>query len=305
VNEIFSAVYSMTGFATVQGSLHGQTAFTLTLKSVNHRSLDVSLRLPSQFDAIEIPIRNLLKQHLRRGHVDVTLQMERKTGGQLQLNRDLLATHVQAYREAAVLHSISAEPDLNTLLRLPGVMTADATVSKDDLAELEAEILAQLGPLLGQLNDVRAQEGAALAAELRASMARLDYYATEVAALRIGVRDSHVDRLRGRLAELMQDSSVSEERLLTEAGLLADRSDIEEEVVRLRTHVERFLAILSEGGELGKRLDFLLQELNREANTLLSKTGGATGSDGLRITDLGLAMKVEIERAREQVQNLE
>jgi uncharacterized protein (TIGR00255 family) len=295
----------MTGFATVQGSLHGQTAFTLTLKSVNHRSLDVSLRLPSQFDAIEIPIRNLLKQHLRRGHVDVTLQMERKAGGTLQLNRDLLATHVQAYREAAALHGITTEPDLNTLLRLPGVMTADATASKDDLVELEAEVLAQLGPLLGRLNDVRAQEGAALAAELRASMARLDDYANEVAALRIGVRDSHVDRLRARLAELMQDASVSEERLLTEAGLLADRSDIEEEVVRLRTHVERFVAILDEGGELGKRLDFLLQELNREANTLLSKTGGATGSDGLRITDLGLAMKVEIERAREQVQNLE
>jgi uncharacterized protein (TIGR00255 family) len=300
-----SAIRSMTGFASVQGSLQGQTAFTLTLKSVNHRSLDVSLRLPSQFDVIEISIRNLLKEHLRRGHVDVTLQLERKAGGTLQLNRDLLATHVQAYRDAAALHGISAEPDLNTLLRLPGVMTADATVSKEDAAELETEVLAQLGPLLGQLNDVRAQEGAALATELRASMARLDDYANEVAALRIGVRDSHVDRLRARLAELMQDSSVSEERLLTEAGLLADRSDIEEEVVRLRTHVERFVAILNEGGELGKRLDFLLQELNREANTLLSKTGGATGSDGLRITDLGLAMKVEIERAREQVQNLE
>jgi uncharacterized protein (TIGR00255 family) len=107
------------------------------------------------------------------------------------------------------------------------------------------------------------------------------------------------------LVELTEGVPVSEERLLTEAAVLAEKSDIEEEIVRLRTHADRFVAMLEEGGELGKRLDFLLQELNREANTMLSKTSGATGENSLRITELGLEMKAEIEKCREQVQNLE
>ena len=295
----------MTGFASLQNSVPGQIGFTLTLKSVNHRFLDVSLRLPSQCEALEGPIRRVLKEYLRRGHVDVTLQIERKAAGQLQLNQDAVAMYVQSYRDAASVHGILAEPDLNAILRLPGVMTAEPGISKDELAGMEAEVLSQLGPLLSRLNEGRAQEGAALAAELRASMGRLAEYADEISMLRGGVREAQMARLRSRIAELIQGSSVPEERLLTEAGLLAERSDIEEEIVRVKTHGERFLAILDEGGEVGKRLDFLLQELNREANTMLSKTGGATGPDGLRVTELGLEMKVEIERAREQVQNLE
>jgi uncharacterized protein (TIGR00255 family) len=166
-------------------------------------------------------------------------------------------------------------------------------------------VLSQIMPLIDKLNEVRAQEGAALEAELRGSMLRLRAFAEEMAELRNGVREAQFDRLRSRLIELTEGAPVSEERLLTEAAVLAEKSDIEEEIVRLRTHVDRFVAMLNEGGELGKRLDFLLQELNREANTMLSKTSGAAGENSLRITELGLEMKAEIERSREQVQNLE
>ena len=300
-----SVIFSMTGFASVQGFFRGQTGFTLTLKSVNHRFLDLNLRLPSQCDALEVQMRRVLKERLKRGHVEVTLQIDRKAGGQMQLNSDLLETYVQAYREAAALHRVNSEPDLNAILRIPGVMSTESGFSKDDAAGLDSSVLAQLGPLLFKLNEERAQEGATLAAELRRSMGRLGELAVEVGELRSGVRDAQFDRLRARMAELLNGAGVSEERLLAEAALLAERSDIDEEVVRLRAHVDRFVAMLDEGGELGKRLDFLLQELNREANTMLSKTSGATGSNGLRITELGLEMKAEIERAREQVQNLE
>jgi uncharacterized protein (TIGR00255 family) len=300
-----SVIFSMTGFASVQGTLPGLVGFTLTIKSVNHRFLDLNLRLPSQCDALEIMMRRVLKEQLRRGHVEVTLQMDRRVGGQMQLNAELLASHVQGYREAAALHGVTAEPDLNGMLRLPGVMSLESVSPKDDMAGLESAVMAQLGPLLSKLNEVRAEEGSALAAELRRSLGRLGELAAEVGELRAGVRDAQFERLRARIAELLQGVSVSEERLLAEAALLAERSDVDEEVVRLRAHVDSFLAMLDEGGELGKRLDFLLQELNREANTLLSKTSGAAGSNGLLITDLGLEMKAEIERAREQVQNLE
>jgi len=131
--------------------------------------------------------------------------------------------------------------------------------------------------------------------------------------LRTGAREAHFERLRSRIAELLKadanaaeaGTNVSDQRMLAEAALLVERSDIEEELVRLRAHIESFVEMLDAGGELGKRLDFLLQELNREANTMLSKTTGGDPGIGLRLTTLGLEMKTEIERAREQVQNLE
>ena len=168
--------------------------------------------------------------------------------------------------------------------------------------------------LMEQLNQVRGVEGAALAAELKASMMRLRGLAEEAAALRTGAREAHFERLRTRIGELLKaDAEVAAQatgpaqdyRMLAEAALLVERSDIEEELVRLRAHIESFVEMIDAGGELGKRLDFLLQELNREANTMLSKTTGGDPGIGLRLTTLGLEMKTEIERAREQVQNLE
>lgn len=300
-----SEVYSMTGFASLRGSVRDSVAFTLSMKSVNHRFLDLNLRLPSYCDALEIQMRRMLKERLRRGHIELTLQLERRANGEIQLNPRLLSAYMQAYREASETNGLAYEPDLNAMLRIPGMMTVESGIGADELAGLDAAVLSQIGPLVEKLNEVRAQEGAALAAELRASMARLRAFAEEMAGLRSGVREVQFERLRNRLLELTEGSPVSEERLLTEAAVLAEKSDIEEEIVRLRTHVDRFVTMLDEGGELGKRLDFLLQELNREANTMLSKTSGASGENSLRITELGLEMKAEIERAREQVQNLE
>jgi uncharacterized protein (TIGR00255 family) len=300
-----SAVYSMTGFASLRGSAGEGLAFALTMKSVNHRFLDLNLRLPSYCDGLEMQIRKLLKENLRRGHVDVTLQIERRANTEVQLNADLLGAYVKAFRAAAQTHGIANEPDLSAMLRIPGVMSVETSVSGEDSLELDAAVVALIPLLVEKLNEGRKVEGESLVAELRASMLRLRAFATEMAGLRNGVREAQFERLRARLTELTQGVVVSEERLLTEAAALAEKSDIEEEIVRLRTHVDRFVALLDEGGELGKRLDFLLQELNREANTMLSKTSGATGENSLRITELGLEMKAEIEKAREQVQNLE
>ncbi|HEV2709824.1 MAG TPA: YicC/YloC family endoribonuclease [Edaphobacter sp.] len=300
-----NAVYSMTGYANLRGSLREQLGFTLAVKSVNHRFLDLQFRLPSSCDGLEIQLRRVLKEKLRRGHIDVTLQLERKSNVQIQLNAGLLDAYVKAFREASALHGLTGEPDMNTLLRLPGLMSAESSVNEDAMQGLDEAVLSLIDELVGKLNEGRAQEGTALAAELRASMLRLQGFATEVAELRSGVRDALFERLRTRLAELIQGTSVSEERLLAEAAVLAEKSDVDEEIVRLRTHVEHFVTILDAGGEVGKRLDFLLQELNREANTMLSKTSSASGVNGLRITELGLEMKAEIEKARQQVQNLE
>lgn len=300
-----SVLYSMTGYASVRGSVREDLAFTLTMKSVNHRFLDLQMRMPSYCDGLEIQLRRMLKESLRRGHVDVTLQVERRANSDVQLNAGLLDAYIQAFRDAADAHGLASQPDLNAMLRIPGVMSAESSVAVEDTPALEAAVMAQVAPLVEKLNEVRAHEGAALAAELRGSMLRLRAFAEEMVGLRNGVREAQFERLRARLAELTQGVAVNEERVLAEAAVLAEKSDIEEEIVRLRTHIDRFLAMLDAGGELGKRLDFLLQELNREANTMLSKTSGATGVNSLRITEIGLEMKAEIEKAREQVQNIE
>ena len=299
------AVRSMTGFASVAGSIGEQVPFTLTIKTVNHRFLDLQLRLPPGCEELEAGLRRLVKEHLRRGHVDVALTLERTPGGALRLNEGLLAAYLQIFRDASATHSLAGEPELNGLLRLPGVIGAEQPVRPADLLGLRAAVMIAAEAALVALNAARAQEGAALETELRSSMRRIREFAAEVSSLRDGVLAAQFYRLRQRLAELTAGVAVAEDRVLAEAAVLADRSDIEEELVRLRTHAERFLSLLDAGGGLGKQTDFLLQELNREANTMLSKTGSATGDSGLRVTELGLAIKTEIERAREQVQNLE
>jgi uncharacterized protein (TIGR00255 family) len=304
----------MTGFATAQSATEDDLVFTLTLKSVNHRFLDLSLRLPGDCDVLEVALRRLIKERVRRGHVDVTLHLDRRAREQtqtIQLNHELLAAHLQVFHEAAKLHHFNVEPDLNELLLMPGVLSSEAAApDATRAAALEAAVMALMPTLLDQLNQVRAAEGAALVAELRAEMMRLRALAEEAAELRTGAREAHYERLRTRIGELLKAdeaaaAQATESRVLAEAALLVERSDIEEELVRLRTHIESFVEMLDAGGELGKRLDFLLQELNREANTMLSKTTGGDPGIGLRLTTLGLEMKAEIERAREQVQNLE
>lgn len=300
-----SVVYSMTGFASAASAADNSIGFSVAIKSVNHRFLDLHLRLPSYCDSLEIQMRRFLKEALKRGHIEVTLQVERKANAQIQLNADLLGAYVTAFNQAAELYGVSGQPDLNSLLRVPGVMSAETSVGTEGIPELDLAVMAVMPSLIEKLNQARAQEGAMLASELRASMQRLKRFADEMAALRNGVREAQFERLRTRLTELTSGVPISEERILSEAAVLAEKSDIEEEIVRLKTHIDRFLGMLDAGGELGKRMDFLLQELNREANTMLSKTSAAAGDNSLRITELGLEIKAEIEKAREQVQNLE
>lgn len=303
-------IRSMTGFAQVKGQvgepqgngvppaeLYG---FTLSLKSVNHRFLDVHFRLPSDADALEMKLRRLLKEKLARGHVELTLSLERGGNGNLALNRELTGGYVRAFRAAAAEFGLAADPDLNAILRMPGVL--DAASAPSDGA-LEAAVLGRVEEALSRLNLMREEEGRGIERELRQLMAHVEQARDGVRKYRKAVQQAYADKLKSRMQELI-GSQMEPERILQEAALLVDRSDIQEELVRLETHVQHFLGLLTEGGEVGKKLDFLLQEMNREANTLLSKTSGLAG-DALKITEMGLAMKSDIEKAREQVQNVE
>ena len=296
-------VYSMTGFARRNGRVSETLGFSLSLKSVNHRFLDLHLRLPGGAEGLEMQLRKVLKEKLRRGHVEVTLNLERSQKAEAGYDHALVAAYVEAFRAAAEKHGLSGEPDLNSVFRLPGVLLAEARSGEEEMAAVESAALKETDGLVAALSAMREQEGAALASELRAGMERLRRLVDEAALLREDVQKLYFERLSQRL-KTMVDGDFSQERMLQEAALIADRSDVEEEVTRLRTHIEHFTGLLDEGGEVGKKLDFLLQEMNREANTLLSKTSGVAGN-GTRVTEAGLGMKAEIEKAREQVQNLE
>jgi uncharacterized protein (TIGR00255 family) len=298
-------IRSMTGFAQVKGQISdspGKTpiGFTLSLKSVNHRFLDVHFRMPSDSDSLEMKLRRLLKEKLARGHVELTLNLERGGTETFALNRQIVGGYIQAFREAAAEFGLAAVLDLNAVLRMPGALDS-ATLPAD--GALEASVLAKVEELLDRLNQMREEEGRGIERELRQRMAHVKQAGEGVEKYRQAVLQTYVGKLKARMQELI-GSQVDPERLLQEAALLVDRSDIQEELVRLDTHVKHFLGLLEQGGEVGKKLDFLLQEMNREANTLLSKTSGLAG-EALNITELGLAIKTEIEKAREQVQNIE
>lgn len=297
-------ISSMTGFARLQGRVDDLFVYTLSLKSVNHRFLDLQLRIPYGQDALEMELRRVLKESLIRGHVELSLSVERVTQQRSGYDREVVAAYVEAFRAARQEFQLDGEPDLNAVLRMPAAMQGEGRgYSDDELRALSQDVMNQIGPLLAELKTMRAREGVALEAILSASLDRLAEATNGVAELRTDVERRYQDRLTQRLTAAV-GTEFNRQRLLEEVALLVDRSDISEELARMTTHIGHFRELLAAGGEVGKKLDFLLQEMNREANTMLSKTGGV-GGKGTRITELGLAMKAEIEKAREQIQNVE
>jgi uncharacterized protein (TIGR00255 family) len=300
------AIYSMTGFARVQVRIplneEEQLSYTLMVKSVNHRFLDVQLRLPNGLDGLEMELRRVLKENLVRGHVELALSVDRTGQQKLGYNHELVAGYISAFAEAQKEHGLVGEPDLNVALRMPGALQAENR-SDIDLTALEESVRQEIRPLLQELKSMRAREGEALDAILRGTLDRLAEATDSVAQLRPEIEQRYQDRLTQRL-QAATGPEFNRQRLLEEVAVLVDRSDVSEELTRMTAHIAHFRELLTAGGEVGKKLDFLLQEMNREANTLLSKTGGI-GGKGTRVTELGLAMKAEIEKAREQIQNVE
>ncbi len=293
----------MTGFARARCPL-GDGELVVSVKSLNHRGLDIQLHLPAAADPYENAIRAMVKSRLIRGHVEVRASFPQSTAvsSGSALNRALFDQYCAAFREAAAVNEVSAEPDLNAALRIPG-MFGDSS-SAEPFEGAEAAMMGALETALDQLNEFRAREGAEIAAEMARHNSSVAATAVEMEQIREGASAVFQNRLADRLKELLKGVQIEPQRLAQEAAILADRSDIGEELARLKIHSAQLAGLLSAGGEAGKKLDFLLQEMNRETNTILSKTNGA-GEAGLRITELAIAAKSSIEKIREQSLNLE
>lgn len=295
-------IRSMTGFARLTRDLP-EGKLSLSLRAVNHRSLDLHFHLPTELEPFEAGLRKLFSGKILRGHLDVRAQfVPTGTDAVVRFNQPLLAAYVAAFRQAAQEFGLTGDPDLNAALRIPG-MLADSS-----LVELEQSFEPRLQELLSEaidlLNTERSREGAATANALRDHASRIRVALEEIERLRTNIVPALQSRLQDRLTELLSGNNLDMSRLAQEAAFLADRSDIAEEITRLKIHHTRLLAMLGAGGEIGKKLDFLLQEMNRETTTILSKSNAA-GETGRRLTELALQIKSEIEKIREQSLNLE
>ncbi len=293
---------SMTGFARVRKTISdGEIA--VGIKSVNHRGLDMHFHMAPELDPFEGAIRSAVKAKVARGHLQINVLFNRSApADSSSLNRPLLQAYLQAFREAAGEFGGDDKPDLNAALRVPGMLQAGESAEPD--AGLEQALLEATDEALEVLNRFREREGAAMAAEMRERCASVCDLAAQMEKIRSKATQAFQKRLNERLRELLRGAGIEPQRLAQEAAMLAERSDISEELIRLKTHAAQLEKLLDASGEVGKRLDFLLQEMNREANTILSKTGGL-GDLGLTITDLALAAKAEIDKLREQSLNVE
>jgi uncharacterized protein (TIGR00255 family) len=296
-------IRSMTGYSA-RRSDNVRFSTSVTIKSTNHRHLDVQMRLPPALEFFEPQARRLLNRRVLRGHLEVTMSFERREEVKLNLDRKLLEAYVSTCQVLREEFGLSSEPDLVAILRIPGVVTGELAISEPEQDAVQQELETVFVEAVDRLNDMREREGAALARDSAARLERLGELGATVKKLAAQTAPAFRQRLETRIRELTRNEIVEPSRIAQEVTLVCLRSDITEEIIRFESHVAQALDLLKEGPELGKKLDFLLQEMNREANTILSKTADVPGP-GAEIAASAIEMKVEIERLREQAQNIE
>jgi uncharacterized protein (TIGR00255 family) len=296
----------MTGYAQARAETP-DLALRVSVKSVNHRFLDLKMRMAEGLEMYEPRLRQAVRERIHRGHVEIQVAAEPRSAATIQVNQELVKAYLRAAETLRQETRAAADVDVVALLRLPGVISGlgvNAPQNEESVEQLGRALEDCLREALGKLDEMRRAEGAHLVEELQKRLAKIEGEADQVRVLAETLRPAFARRLEARLKELLGGVALEPARLAQEAALLAERSDISEELERLRSHVSQFGNLLRGAGEIGKKLDFLLQEMHREANTLLSKTPGVD-SEALAITGLALEIKSDIEKLREQVQNIE
>lgn len=288
----------MTGFGRGEFKDNG-IELTCEVKSVNNRYLDVSIKAPKVFASVEDDIRSKVKERMTRGHLDIFISYTDKRERQktLVLDEELLKAYVAAAQKAeSVLPEIKNDLTLSYLLRIPDVLKSEELTQDDE--ELKAALFSALQAAITALNSMRSREGEKLENDMLSRMDEIRRLVEAIKKKAPKVAEEHRKKLETRMKKILEEREVDETRLLSEVAIFADKSNIDEELTRLDSHIEQFKEICS-NQQVGRKLDFLVQEFNREANTICSK------SNDLEVTRLALSLKNEIEKVREQVQNIE
>ena len=291
-------IKSMTGFGRCE-ILENNHKFTVELKSVNHRYLDINIKMPKKLGFFESAIRSLLKEYMQRGKVDVFISYEDDTEENfaLKYNKEIAAAYLTYLNQMADAFGLENDIRVSTLSRYPEVFTMEE--QSVDEKELWTILEKALRGACVQFVDSRIAEGERLAADLTDKLNTMLGYVDFIEERSPIIIAEYRKRLEEKVLELFADRQIDENRIVTEVTIFADKICVDEEMVRLRSHVESTKSTLAEGGSIGRKLDFIAQEMNREANTILSKT------TDLEVSDVGINLKTDIEKVREQIQNIE
>ena len=291
-------IKSMTGFG------HGEFVnekyhFTVEIKSVNHRYLDMNIRLPKKLGLFENAVRTLLKEYLERGKVDVFITYEDLTEGSssLRCNENMAAQYLSYLREMAEKFQIENDVTVSKLARFPDVFVMEEEPLDEE--ELWSGLEQAVRNAAERFAESRAREGEHLKQDLLEKLAVMDSYVDVIEARSPVLLEEYRQRLSAKLQEVLKDTALDESRIAAEVVIYADRICVDEETVRLRSHIKGTKDALNAGGSIGRKLDFIAQEMNREANTILSKT------TDLELSNIGISLKTDIEKVREQIQNIE
>src|SRR6201992_2218964 len=298
-----TSLKSMTGYAEARTIEKGWN-IRVTIRAVNHRFLDLHIRMPEGFEPIEPRIRQTVRQSVRRGHLDLTVYYEPAGKAAVGVNEEIAAAYLRYANALPEKFGLTTEPDLAAIMRLPGVVAATGAKLDGNIEQIESAVVSYLDESLAKVARMRATEGGHLREEMSARLQNITALSERVTGLAAAAQPAFAKRLEARLQALLSDAQIDPTRLAQEAAIAAERADVSEELARLRSHVQQFEGLLAGAPDVGKKLDFLLQEMQREANTLLSKSPG-TEAEGIEITKIGLEIKSEIEKLREQVQNIE
>lgn len=301
-------IRSMTGYGSVRTEEDG-FSLSVSVKSTNHRFLDLQLRLSAGLETLDPALRRIVKEQVARGHLEVVVALDLRRRAEAALDRELLGAYLGAFDQARKEFGFQGEPDLTALLRIPGVITvANGEISEKDLARIRETLERTAAEALTRLNQMRAKEGEALGRDLKGRLARLGTLRTVIAGHASKLPELYQRRLEGRLRGLLAEgtggAALDAGRLAQEVAMLASHADVTEELERFESHLHQVEHLIEETSDVGKKLDFLLQEMNREANTLLSKTTDIPEA-GVEIARQAIEMKAEIEKLREQAQNIE
>lgn len=291
-------VRSMTGYGKAEAA-NEKYVFSVELKAVNHRYLDVSIRLPKVINSLESKIRQVVKNRLDRGKVDIFInyRKEESENGVISYDAALVKGYLDVFSKMENEFGIVNDIKMSVITRLPNVI-----IEEEDVFEDEA-VWELLSDALNSAIDVfiaeREREGKKLKEDLLSKLSELYAAVEEIEKIYPSILEEYKQKLVLKIEELLGNTSIEENRILAEVTLFADKTCVDEETVRLKTHIESMADTLKQGGVCGKKLDFITQEMNREANTILSK------SNTISITDIGIALKTGIEKVREQIQNIE
>ena len=291
-------IKSMTGYGRSVQTVNGRE-FTVEIRSVNNRYLDCTVKLPKALTFAEDAVKQAVKQAVSRGKVDVFITMRSEGGSEAKvtLNPTMVEGYLAAMNEMAEKYGITNDVSVSVIARMPDVFTIEKPEVDED--QLKSDLLAVVGKALEGYNTMRTAEGAALDADLRSRGQTILDLVSQVEAGNGQTVIDYRTRLYNKLKEVLANTSIDENRILTEAAIFADKVAVDEETVRLRSHLKQMNAMLDAGGAMGRKLDFLLQEMNREANTIGSKC-----SD-VNLARIVVDIKAELEKIREQTQNIE